>query len=299
MKCFVNGAFVEEEDARVPLMDAGFQHGVGLFETFQVYGGRAFRLDDHLLRLSNSAAELGLAAELDREALTAAVERTIAENGVDRCRVRLTLTAGTLSMLKPQGAADGETHVKVQQTVTVVPQPPTHYDPAYFTDGVTVMVHGPGANPFDPMEGHKTVDYWAKLRALRQAAAAGAAEAVWLNVTNHLACGCVSNVIVVRDGVVLTPIAHGEEKEGALRAPVLPGITRGVVLEFAAEAGMEVQRKMLTVKDMLDADEVCLTNSGWGVLPVVKVEQKKINRGAVGPVVSGWIDQYAAATRGA
>ena len=293
-QAYVNGSMVATDSATVPMTDAGFQHGVGLFETFQVYGGRPFLLDRHLERLRDSAAELGLATELDTDALRAAVEHTLdhadptpGTGRLQRCRVRLTLTAGTLQMRNPDA---GE--VEIRQTVVVQPQLPTGYAPEYFEQGVAVTLLGPAANPFDVTAGHKTLNYWARLRALRQAAAAGASESIWLSVSNHLACGCVSNIFVVRDGALLTPIARGEEPAAGLPAPVLPGVTRAWLIELAQAEGVEVRREMLTVEDLLDADEVLLTNSGWGVLPVRQVERKMIGGGGVGEMTRAWITAY-------
>ena len=156
----------------------------------------------------------------------------------------------------------------------------------HFADGITVLIHGPAASPFDDQAGHKTLNYWSRLRSLRRAASAGAGEAIWLNVTNHLASGAVSNLLLVKDGVLLTPFARGEEVPEALRAPVLPGVTRAAVIELAHAQNITVQRKMLTVQDLLEADEVMLVNSGWGVLPVTKVEQHAIGDGQVGAMTT-------------
>ena len=145
--------------------------------------------------------------------------------------------------------------------------PPTQYDPKYFDDGVLVTIAGPMANPFDPMAGHKTLNYWPRLRALRQSATAGASETILLNITNHLACGAISNVFIIKNDTLLTPFARGEEVEGALPAPVLP---------LADQVKLKVERKMLTVDDLLDADEAFLTNSSWPLLPINRVEQKLI-----------------------
>ena len=279
---YLNGQMLPPDQAKVSVEDAGLQHAVGLFETFQVYHGRAFRLDAHLRRLANSAKELGLAPTLDTAPLADAVRQTVAHNRIQRARLRLTLTAGTLSLLRPQPGQGPD--VAVRQTVTITPAPPTVYDPQYFDRGITVLIHGPAASPFDEHAGHKTLNYWARLRSLRRAASAGAGEAIWLNVTNHLASGAVSNLLLVKGRTLLTPFARGEEVPEALRAPVLPGVTRAAVLELAQQAGLEVQRRMLTVQDLLEADEALLTNSGWGVLPVTKVEQSDIADGQVGPV---------------
>ena len=280
MKTYLNGQLLDDEKALISAQDAGFLHSVGLFETMFAHHGRVFRLDRHLARLKHSAAELGLAAEMATDPLAQAVHQTLAANKLEHARLRLTVTAGTLSMLRQ---ADGQS-LRIRQTVCVQASEPTAFAPGYFDQGVRVRLYGQGANPFDVTAGHKTLNYWARLRSLRQAAAADCAEAVWLSVTNHLASGAVSNLFLVKDGTLLTPIARGEEKPDALPAPVLPGITRDAVIEVAQAAGIAVEKRMLTVEQLLDADEVFLTNSNWKVLPVVAVEQKTIADGKVGPI---------------
>ena len=281
-KIYVNGQVLDEHEAQISAMDAGFQHAVGLFETMGAYGGRVFRLDEHLKRLEHSACELGLTRDLDREPLRQAVEKTVEANGLLDARVRLTVTAGPLTESRNPVGHDAEPPDGL--TIVVVATEPTVYDPAYFERGITALVGPPAANPFDATAGHKTLAYWARLRTLRQAAAAGAGEAIWLNVTNHLASGAVSNLFLVKDETLLTPFARGEEVAGSLGAPVLPGITRAVVMESANAAGLSVQRRMLSIDDLLNADEVFLTNSSWLVLPVTRIEKHTVGSGQVGPM---------------
>ena len=121
---------------------------------------------------------------------------------------------------------------------------------------------------------------------MQHAAAKKAGEALWFTVTNHLAGGSVSNAFLVRDGVLLTPPARGEQSEDTPAWPVLPGITRAAIIELAQADGIETIRRKLDVSDILDADEVFLTNSSWGVLPVTGVEREKVGDGSVGPVTA-------------
>lgn len=281
MKTYLNGQMLDDSQALVSSQDAGFQHAVGLFETMFATHGKVFRLDQHLDRLKRSAAELGLAADMATAPLVEAIQQTLTANELEDARLRLTVTAGTLSMLKSD---DGEDALKVIQTVCVQASEPTAFAPGYFDQGVRVRLYGQGANPFDITAGHKTLNYWARLRSLRQAAASDCGEAIWLSVTNHLASGAVSNIMLIKDGELLTPIARGEEKPEALPAPVLPGITRQAVIDAAEAQGITVKKQMLSIEDLLEADEVFLTNSNWKVLPVVAVEQKDIADGKVGPI---------------
>ncbi|WP_428389727.1 aminotransferase class IV [Mucisphaera sp.] len=278
---FLNGAFVEADEAKICLDDAGFQHGIGLFETLAVRHGHAFRKSAHLERLAGSARDLGLAEELDLDALATAIDKTIEHNHLQEARLRLTLTAGPINLLPGRQNAR-----KPLPTLAIQPAPPTNYDPQYFEKGILVLIAPSHANPLDPTTGHKTLNYWQRLRSLRQAAAAGAGEALWLSVTNHLACGSISNIFLVKDGRLLTPIARGEEPQGGLAAPVLPGITRAAVIECAETAGIPFDRQMLSIDDLLDADEVFLTNSGWQVLPVNQIEKETIGEGQAGPITN-------------
>jgi len=279
MLIHLNGQMIPHDQARIHVDDAGLQHAVGLFETLAVRQGRAFRLQAHLERLAQSAQQLGLARELDLPSLAEAVRQTIAENQLTEARVRLTVTAGEISLLRPRPQSEA-----VPLTTLVIATPPTAFDPAAFEKGVTALIAPPLANPFDPLAGHKTLAYWSRLRVLRQSAAAGAAEAIVLNVTNHLAGGTVSNLFLVRDGELLTPFARDEEVSGALPAPVLPGVTRAAVIELAAQQNLTVHRRMLSVDDLLSADEVFLTNSNWFILPVTHIEKQPIASGAPGAI---------------
>jgi branched-chain amino acid aminotransferase len=278
MKIWLNGTIVDEAEARISVFDAGFQHGVGLFETMLARHGRPFRAEAHLQRLARAADALALARDLRINALAEAVQQAIDANELADARIRLTLTGGNLGPVAP-GAAEHR-----DPTILIVAQPPTTYPDAFFTEGVTVVLADGRANPLDPMAGCKTLNYWPRISALQSAAGKGAGEALWFSVSNHLASGAVSNIFLVKNGDLRTPLARGEEEAGAINAPVLPGITRQTIIELAEGEGALCEKKQLDIDDLLAADEVFLTNSSWGVLPVVRVERETIGDGAVGAI---------------
>jgi len=278
MQLWINGTFISRDDARLSLFDAGVQHGVGLFETLTAHNGKLFRPEAHVARLINSASDLLLTQNLRPDPLVEAMELTLRKNELADARVRLTVTGGDLNLLQSQGKG------RVDPTIFIVAQPPTEYPAQFFAEGVLVTIADARLNPLDAMAGHKTLNYWPRLMALQSAAGHKAGEAMWFSVTNHLAGGSVSNVFVVKDGVLFTPIARGEEEAGALRSPVLPGVTRAAIMECAEAERMDVERQMLDIDQLLGADEVFLTNSSWGVLPVVAVEKQQIGTGAVGEI---------------
>ncbi len=284
---WINGRFVERDAAVVSAFDAGLSHGVGLFETMLAAaldgaGPRIFRVERHMARLDRSARELALSETLKPRALAELAEHVVEKSGLvphgspARARVRLTVTGGDLNLLSSTG------HGPVDPTVIIVAQPATQYPPEMFDKGVSVVVADPRANPLDPFSGHKSLNYWWRLRALQTASTKGAAETLVLQVTNHVCGGAVSSLFAVQGGALLTPIARGEEEPGAVPSPVLPGVTRQSIIDAATELRIGCSRRLLSIADVLDADELFLTNSSWGVLPIVRVEGKTIGDGSVG-----------------
>lgn len=345
---FLNGSFYSDHtpgaslaDARVSAFDAGFQHGVGLFETLlggvrepdapsplNAHNGAAaspskavgwcYRLEEHMHRLRDSALALGLSDSINPAALGEAVLQTIEHSKLPKARVRLTITAGDLNMLaraastsaagEASGGSGGGGGARGNDpTIMIVAQPATEYPAPMFERGVSAVIADTRANPLNPFESHKTLNYWWRLRALQAAAAQGAGESIVLQVSNHLASGCVSNVFLVKDNELFTPIARGEEPGAAEKAPaarpalpspVLPGVTRAAIRELAGSLGVSCRTEMLSVQELLDADEVFLTNSSWGVLPVVSVlglgEPRAIADAVPGPITKDLRERWLA-----
>ncbi len=287
---FLDGEFMNRQDAKISAFDAAIQHGVGLFETLSatstVDGIVVHDLDAHLDRLQASAAKLGLSDEIKTGPLGEAITETVRRARYKNTRVRLTITGGDLNMLQTHGRSNH------RPTILIAAQPATDYPDEMFDKGVMVTLGSARVNPLDPTAGHKTLNYWWRLRELQDAASKGAGESIIFSVSNHLASGCVSNLFVVDGGHLITPIAQGEEEEisgpktteGVVPSPVLPGITRMRVIEHAKKLGIKTTKRMMTIDDLLDSQEVFLTNSSWGVLPVVKVEAETIGSGSPGEV---------------
>ncbi|MBL8887737.1 MAG: aminotransferase class IV [Phycisphaerales bacterium] len=322
---FLNGAFLGRDEARVSAFDASVQHGVGLFETMQAVertdGWEVLDVDAHLDRLANSARELRLTERLRVDALREAVQRTVTkageeEEGATRLRVRLTITGGDLNLLAASRGAEqqGSKEGAQQPTLLISATKATEYPREMFDRGVLATIADWKANPLDGMQGHKTINYWARLRELQTAAAKNAAEALVFQVSNYLCGGCVSNALIVRNGVALTPIARGEEVGNAelgtrsaepeeagsgkgravMPSPVLPGVTRRWALEWAEDEGLEIEKRMISIDDVLNADEVLLTNSSWGVLPVVAIESRVLGAGKPGEVGAAMVGAWRA-----
>jgi branched-chain amino acid aminotransferase len=138
----------------------------------------------------------------------------------------------------------------------------------------------------DPTTGHQVLNYLPRLLALSAARAKLGIESLWFTTANVLAEGCFSNVFIVKDEKVMTP---------ALDTPVVPGIVRKHVCKLAAGQGLEVIEGELLISDLLGAQEVFLTSTVMGVLPVVKIEAHTVGAGKPAPVtkkLSQSFDEY-------
>lgn len=282
---WLDGNFVERDDAKIGAFDAGLQHGVGLFETMLARDGIVIDIAQHLDRLRDSAVTLRLSENLRVPALAEAVQAVVTRAELPLARVRLTITGGDLNLLS---AGAGPT----DPTILIDARPATPYPGAMYEKGVAVVIADRRDNPLDPFSGHKTLNYWPRLAELQRASTKNAAEAITLQVSNHLSGGCVSNLFIIKDDVLFTPVARGEEDPGALASPVLPGITRQRIIERAQETGLQLHTRLLDINNLLDADEAFLTNSSWGILPITRVEDSQLGNGEPGAVTKAMLKHW-------
>ncbi len=264
-KVFLNDGLVDSDKAMVPVTDAGLLYGMGLFETMRAYNGVVFALDGHLKRLFASAKELSIVNSYKKQFIKDAIEQTLEANNLKEARLRLTLTNGSIS------ADEGEPVSTLLITATEFKP----YPAEYYQKGVLVVLCPYKQNGSNPVFGNKTTSYMSRMLGLKFAHQNRAAEALWFTADNKLAEGCISNVFVVKDSALFTP---------ATNTPVLPGIARKTVMELAGESSIRCSEKDLTINDLLDADEVFLTNVIMQVMPVNKVEKHGVGDGKVGPV---------------
>jgi len=262
---FLNDKLIGVDEAGLSVADSGFLYGAGLFETMRSRNGVVFRLSDHLDRLFQSAAALSIVHPYEKPYISDAIGKLLQANGLSEARLRLTLTNGPL--------VESEGQRKPTLLITATEFRP--YPAEYYSAGVLVVLCPFRQNPTDPTCGHKTTCYYPRLLALNLAHQKRAAEALWFTTDNRLAEGCVSNVFLVKNGTLYTP---------PVQTPVLPGIARKTVRELASQQSIELVEKDLYISDVLDADEVFLTNVIMEVLPIIEVEKHTVGDGKVGPL---------------
>lgn len=263
-KIYFNGQLVSGGEARVSVSNPSFLHGVGLFETVRTYDGKPFRLADHLQRLRRSAEHFNMPVMERIDQVAAGLDELIAANKLSSARVRITVTP------------PGSTEDAQEATLLIRGETIAGYPPELYEKGMTVCVQSRfRQSALDPLAGHKTTSYFPRLLALRDAQDKQCGEALWFTPENLLAEGCMTSVFLVKDGTLLTPPLH---------TPILPGVTRAVLLEIAAQKGIPCEPRPCTIDELLKADEVLLTNAVMEVMPVTRVERHPVGNEKPGPL---------------
>ncbi len=271
MKIFLDGKFVDEADAKVSVFDHGLLYGDGVFEGIRLYAGNVFRLEEHLERLEYSAKAILLTLPMTRAALRDATCETCRVNGLRDAYIRLVVTRGVGDLgLAPWSCAKPTTFI-IAGKISIYPQ--EHYDNGLAIVTVPTRRIGPAALP--PTV--KSLNYLNNILGKIEARQAGALEAIMLNDQGHVAECTADNVFIVHKGELFTPSAS----HGALK-----GVTRGAILDIAAELGLRVREAALTRYDIWCADECFLTGTGAEVIPVVKLDSREIGTGKPGPITA-------------
>ncbi len=261
-KVFLNDKIIDIEDAGISPLDSGFLYGAGVFETMVVFNGRVFALDKHLERLFNSLEALKFPVNFDHDFLENAIYKTIRANELVNARMRLTVTNGLMSFTKDP-----------KPTLLITAGIYQGYPEEFYENGVLVVLSDSRQDSTSKIAMHKTTNYLPRLMEMNIARSKGAAESLWFTAEGILAEGCMSNVFLVKDSKLYTP---------TLETPILGGVARSEICRLSREAGIEVVEKNLIIKDLLEADEVFLSNVVMRVLPVTSVEKHDIGSGNVG-----------------
>jgi branched-chain amino acid aminotransferase len=271
MKIFLDGKFVNEADAKVSVFDHGLLYGDGVFEGIRLYAGNIFRLEEHLERLEYSAKAILLTLPMSRAELRDATCETCRVNGLRDAYIRLVVTRGPGDLGLAPWSCPKPTVFIIAGKISIYPQ--EYYDNGLAIVTVPTRRIGPAALP--PTV--KSLNYLNNILGKIEARQAGALEAIMLNDQGHVAECTADNVFIVHKGELLTPSAS----HGALK-----GITRGSILDIAAELGLPARETALTRYDLWCADECFLTGTGAEVIPVVKLDGREIGTGKPGPVTA-------------
>jgi branched-chain amino acid aminotransferase len=274
---YLNGKLVDRQHAVVSVYDHGFLYGDGVFEGLRFYGGKIFKLREHLDRLYDSARHIALAIPQDIDSLSADTVACVAASGMVDGYVRLVVSRGEGNLgLDPRSCP--------KPTVIIIADAIKLYPAEMYEQGMEVITAATIRNHPDALDPRvKSLNYLNNILAKLEANRAGVPEAIMLNHLGHVAECTADNIFIVKQGVLSTPARH---------SGLLDGITRRTVLELAERLKITAREETLTRHDLFTADEMFLTGSGAEIVPVTRVDARPIGQGTPGPVTGRLREAY-------
>lgn len=255
---YVDGHFVEADKAVIPVDDLAILRGLGVCDLMRTLGGVPYFLDEHISRLVTSARKIGLTLPWPGELIRNIVLETLERNpGMDEANIRVIITGGSSTdFMTPQGSP------RLIVLVTKIPRIPDEW----YTRGVKVITSLSERS----IPGAKSISYIAATLALKKAREQGAMEALLVDRDGYIPEGTTSNLFAFIDNALITADTG-----------VLEGITRKVILSLAVKM-FPIEFRTLHMDQLLKADEVFISGTNKGIVPVVQIDETVLGNGQPG-----------------
>jgi branched-chain amino acid aminotransferase len=273
---FVRGQYLPIAEASIPMTDLGFLHSDATYDVVTVWDGSFFRLDAHLQRFKRSCEHWRLDPGVTDPEITAILSQCVRLSGLRHSYVEMICTRGQT----PWGSRDPRQAVNQFYAFAV----PFVWlaNEQQRANGLHLKISGVQRIPASSVDPTIKNYHWNDLTmGLLAALDEGADSVVLVNEQGHIVEGPGFNVFCVQDGAVTTPV-HG----------MLEGVTRKTVIEIAQSLGMPVRVRAVLAEEFKSADEVFISTSGGGVLPVTRIDGNAIGKGEIGAVTRKLADAY-------
>ncbi|MBE86910.1 MAG: branched-chain amino acid aminotransferase [Verrucomicrobiales bacterium] len=282
MKVYINGKFYSEKNAKISVFDHGLLYGDGVFEGIRAYHGRVFKLKEHIDRLFYSAKAILLDIPMSHQELIDATIETCRKNNITDGYIRLIVTrgAGTLG-LNPNRCSNPEVII-IADTIQLYPT-------SLYKKGMEIVTVATTRNHHNAVNpAIKSLNYLNNILAKIEANTAGYEEAIMLNSEGFVAECTGDNLFIIKSEHMYTP---------ALSSGALHGITRQTSIDLVGELGIATSEPNLTRYDLYNADECFLTGTGAEIVPVVKIDERKIGDGKPGSITKKLVKAYQELTK--
>ena len=278
MKIYIDGQYLDKNDARVSVFDHGLLYGDGVFEGIRAYNGRIFHLREHLARLFNSAKGILLDMPWTRQEVEQAIIETVRKNELKDAYIRVVLTRGVGDLGLDMRKCKRPTLIIIADKIQLFPE-------SVYQKGLEIITSSLRRVAPDMLSPSiKSLNYLNNILARAEATRAGAQEALLLNQQGHVAECSGDNIFFVRDGVVYTP---------PVWAGILEGVTRNVVMQLIVEKlRLKVSEEIFTAFELYRAEEVFVTGTGAEIIGVVKIDGRVIGSGKPGPMTQRLVEVF-------
>jgi len=262
---YINGLFWTIDKAHISVLDRGFTYGDGLFETMRVYSGKIFRLEHHLDRLFQSARSIFIELPITRNEIRSAIYATIKLNGLSNSIVRLTVTRGEMG-------SGINVDYSSPPTVVILVKPVKAISKKIYKEGIGIKLYKKSAIRTQGISNQiKSCNYLSNIILREKALRENFFEAVLLDHDHNVTEGTISNIFIIKNNQLKTPIVNEF---------VLSGIIRQSILDLCLENNIPFKEGLVTESELYEADELFLTNSAIEILPVRNINHHKLkNRG--------------------
>jgi branched-chain amino acid aminotransferase len=266
---YLDGQWLDRATAKVSVFDHGLLYGDGVFEGMRVYGGRTFRLREHIERLYDSAQAILLTVPMTREELIAVTEEGVRRAGLQEGYLRHIITRGIGDLGLDPRKCPRASVIIIFDTIAI-------WAPERYEQGLTLITAGTPINQREALSPRvKSLNYLNHILAKVEATNAGADDAIMLDSAGHIAEATGMNLFIWKQSALYTP---------AVYAGLLRGVTRDAILEIAHEAGYKVVETLLNRYDLYTAEEAFLTGTAAEVAPIRMVDGRLIGAGKAGSV---------------
>jgi branched-chain amino acid aminotransferase len=279
---WLDGKWFDRETATVSVYDHGLLYGDGVFEGIRVYGGKIFKLSEHLDRLYDSAKAIWLTIPMPKDEMAAVTEEAVRRSGIAEAYIRHVITRGVGDLGLDPRKCPKPSIIIIVDTIRLFPE-------EVYETGLRVVTAGtpiPHREALSPRV--KSLNYLPHILAKIEGIHSGADEVLMLDSEGHVAEGSGQNIFVVKNGAVRTPAPY---------AGILKGVTRDVVIELARQAGYDMQETMLNRYDVYTADEAFFTGTASELIAIRQVDGRIIGAGKPGPVTRDLRSRFQALAR--
>lgn len=253
MLIYVNGTYVEDTEAKISPYDHGYLYGLGVFETFRIYNGHPFLLDDHYERLMDALLALQIEWDMKKGDMLTILKELLLRNELKHAYIRFNVSAG----IDEIGLQTG---VYKNPSVIVFIKPLTPPDIVVEKEGVILkQVRNTPEGNFRLKSHH----YLNNILGKREIGNATNREGIFFTKEGYVAEGIVSNIFFVKEGALYTPSLH---------TGILNGITRAFIIKVAQMLNIKVKEGLFTKEELLTAEEVFVTNSIQEIVPLLHIE---------------------------
>ena len=282
MKIYLNGTLVEKEKAHISVFDHGLLYGDGVFEGIRTYEGLIFRLKEHIDRLYKSADAIELKIPMTKIDMIGAVITTLKANRLKDAYIRLVVTRGVGDLgLDPRKCS--------KPTIFIITDKITLYPKEFYEKGLEIVTATTKRNFPQALDARiKSLNYLNNILAKIDAIKSGTEEAIMLTHDDYVAECTGDNIFIVSSCELLTPPAD----IGALE-----GITRDAVISLAKKMDIPVYEKLLKMEDVYNASEVFLTGTAAEIIPVVRIDERRIASGKPGEITLRLIREFKKITK--